>query len=316
MITKQLVAEVLELYFDQYIINSITDLKSGAENHCVKVVLSDKAIVVRIYGHKHSYIGKRKQSDIMFELEFMRFCNKNGIPVPCLLKSKKGVFLETTGNTNIVVMEFIDGTEPSIFTDEQIRNIGTLMAKMHNIAPDFQYETERHWPGTLIDITKLKMDSMDLAKIPQKDKIQVLVNKFNNSDRRFLDDCPKGPIHGDFKYDHLKFNNDDLVGLLDFDDCRVSYFIEDIVKVILWRLGEDKNIINSDSYKYQVFLKAYEKTRKLSVHETKSLPYYFLTRFLYKLAQIVDNINLGQSELKEIDKEFVKYDDYLELYPK
>ena len=136
---NQQILNALSLYFSEPHIKEVVHLEEGVENDCFYVEFNKTKIVIRFYGTKHAYIGKRDDSDIEFEIQLMQYYHSHGIPVPMIYKSLKNKFTETLGRRKFIIMEYIDGTSPMEYSDKQISSVAKLMARMHNLAKNFSY---------------------------------------------------------------------------------------------------------------------------------------------------------------------------------
>lgn len=188
------------------------------------------------------------------------------------------------------------------------------MAKMHLLSKKFLFPTKRNWPGTAIEMTmdrirkfKRLSKTQRILKSDQMEFIQKLVGDYLQ-EYSFLDleHLPSGVIHGDITFENIKFKNNKLIGIFDFDDCRESYFIEDIAKALLYEFEYKKTSFfgaKGDSVFY--YLKEYEKYRRLTKPEKEYLPFLFKTRCLYILTFHFFKLLEGKKEYKKRTDMFI-----------
>ena len=80
---------------------------------------------------------------------------------------------------------------------------------------------------------------------------------------------PQGIIHGDFDKSNIKFKDDNLTGILDFDDATYTFLIYDLGAVLLyWTRFYVKEF---DYKKARQIVRIYDKYRPLSTLEKKHL---------------------------------------------
>jgi homoserine kinase type II len=116
---------------------------------------------------------------------------------------------------------------------------------------------------------------------------KFLKNNLQEIKKKWPEKLPKGIIHGDLFIDNIFFRNNKLSGIIDFYFAANDYFMYEIA-ICINALCFDK--INSkfkiNKLKIRNLIKGYEKIKKISAKEKKSLNIlcrgaairYFLTR--------------------------------------
>jgi Ser/Thr protein kinase RdoA (MazF antagonist) len=85
-------------------------------------------------------------------------------------------------------------------------------------------------------------------------------------------------------WENIKFSQDRLTGIFDFDDCRESFLLEDIAKSIMHDFDVEKHsLFGAGGEKAETFLNNYRSARTLQPAEEHVLPMFFLARFIYQL---------------------------------
>jgi Ser/Thr protein kinase RdoA (MazF antagonist) len=98
-------------------------------------------------------------------------------------------------------------------------------------------------------------------------------------------------------WENMKFRNGVLAGLYDFDDCRSSYFLEDIVKTLLFDLDDPvHSLFGTTGENVQAFLDAYIAVRPLSKNESALLPFFFTVGYIYRFTAYIDKQAAGETE--------------------
>ena len=302
IINKNHINEAINQYFPEDKIIKWEIFTLGTENTNIYIKFYDKEIVLRFWGNKHAYMGKRQAIDVSYELALMEFFRKYDIPIPKIYLSSKKNQYEAVNINNIsrfiAVFKYIDGITTQKFNETMIREIASNMAKMHLVAPKFTPPNKRRYPGTIIDMTKERIKKVEEYTRAYKPKsLSEELDIFFSLSKKFkkilseldINTIPHAPIHGDIMFQNIKFKNNKLVGIFDFDNCRDSHFLEDIVKFIFdeqFRLDESikvKEEKNRDNI--NIFLREYEKIRKFTDQEKKLIPFFFLTRLIYQLGR-------------------------------
>jgi homoserine kinase type II len=315
----------LKLILDRYLpdakVVGYKIVDQGAENTTVIVSLSTGRVVVRVLGEHHSAIGVRKDEDIKSELSFMEYCRTGNIPVPRVFRSKADNLYEVLPNgTKCIMMDYVEGEAPCNFNRPMIATVAETMARMHNLVKDYEFSDGRSWPGSILDTTltriknyqKLGRDSSD----PNRQLLHKSIDKFGHMQTQVdVGALPQGVIHGDIMWQNIKFSGTKLTGILDFDDCRYSYFIEDIAKSVIFDFDiEDRSMFGFDGQKADIFVREYRRVRVLSALELRALPLFYLARFIYQLTKAYERLETQSPDhITRAIKLYVKNQRYFEL---
>lgn len=295
--------QLLTAYFDNPVVTSFKLMTQGKENTTALVETGAGKIIVRIWGETHGYMDGHSDNDITDEVAFMDFCHSKGVPVPQLFRSKSGsLYKKTADGQAYAVMEFVDGQTPTNFTSDMAAQIASTMARMHLIVQDFAFPAPRSWPGSVIDMTNDRIARFEAGDFALNGSDAALVRQATHQYRALLAECnvdalPTGIIHGDIMWENIKFKDGQLHGIFDFGDCRESYFIEDIVKSLLFVFeSPEESLFGKDGQNVAIFLQAYQQIRPLTEAEKQSLPMFFLNRFLYQVLGYCAKVAKGQTK--------------------
>ena len=116
---------------------------------------------------------------------------------------------------------------------------------------------------------------------------KFLKNNFKDIKTKWPKNLPNGVIHGDLFIDNIFFKNNRLSGVIDFYFAANDYFMYEIaicVNALCFDKKKSKFVLNKKKVKN--LIKGYEKIRKISIKEKKSLNIlcrgaairYFMTR--------------------------------------
>lgn len=323
---KSFINETLKLYFHKFKVLSFQQLSEGAENANFLINASDKRMVLRVLGQEHSIVGKRTNESICYELEFMNYLSTKSLPVCFSYKSLNGNWFETLknkhGKEKVVLLEYIEGQMLEKVSSTTVGEIAKVMAKMHNASETFKPSYKRKWPGTILEITDLRIKDFEKLKdkeindLPNKQLFLEFIDKYKKTKKLISTKRLRvGPIHGDLKIENLKFKKNKLIGVFDFDDCRESYFIEDIANSIVFNINnKDKSLLSTKEDRIKIFIKSYEKIRKLKSSEKRVLNFIFLARIIELILK--DYLRYKKGKKFFMNFRIKDYFKYAEIYKK
>lgn len=289
MVNKSLsdhdVQYILDAFFDAARVTKTTFFKMGAENTTALVEGSFGRVVLRVWGEQHSRMGARKLTDIQDELDFMEACRSQGLPIPAVHTSLAGHKSEQLPSGRIfTVMDYVAGEEPANFTPAMIEQLACVVATMNVLGQTYRYPAPRSFTGTIVDLAHERIEAYR-QKGKTDDFVDYLAHKMERELAGIdLSALPFGPIHGDIMYQNIKYDGQKLTGIFDFDDCRESYFIEDITKTLLFAIEDPTHcVLGSNIENAKIFMLAYEQIRPLSEAEKAAWPALATARMVYEL---------------------------------
>ena len=285
VLSAETILNALRMFFKDPIVSKTQFFKMGVENTTVLLVGNFGSVVLRVWGEQHSRMGKRQLGDIQDELAFMEACRKANLPVPKVHISLDGrAFERLPEGRNFSVMDYVEGEEPSHFTKPMIEALAAAIATMNVLGETFEYPAPRSWQGTIVDLARERLDEFH-AKGIKDEFVERLAKQMERQLAQIdLASLPYGPIHGDVMYQNIKYAGERLSGIFDFDDCRESYFIEDITKALYFVIEDPEHcVLGNDINNAQTFLRAYEQVRALNELERSALPALSTARFIYEM---------------------------------
>ncbi|MGM0508215.1 MAG: homoserine kinase [Fusobacteriota bacterium] len=222
--------------------------------------------------NKDKYILRILEGDVdetyeRKELEYLSFLNQNGIPCPNVLNDLFGRNHFYIKDKMAAVFSFLEGSEATDIDENLLYEFGKLLAKMHILSED----------KILKRTEKIEMNYLYNIIIKDKNKLKNILNenygpimeKVKEVKKLEDLDLPNGIIHNDIFPDNIFVDeNNNISGIIDFNDAMTENFIHDIAIVfnfwIFSKYGEyKKECVDS-------FLKGYEKIRKLKEIERKT----------------------------------------------
>ena len=221
----------------------ISKMLRTQDNDHYLVTCGDKKYVARVY-----QLGthlQRRESDYLFELEWLLFLHERGIPVSYPLPRKDNEYLgfvhAPEGIRYYALFTFAYGKPMSATDEEQLYTLGAYMAQIHILSNDFKTGHHRHQMDLpfLVDkpIQRLKAFWAD----KEEEKLDILITSAEDAKEQILEllkneesteDC-WGPIGGDFHPYNTRFGQDGKPGFFNFDLCGFGWRAYDLAVVLL-----------------------------------------------------------------------------------
>ena len=253
-------------------------IKQGIENTNYLLKSKNKKFILTIFEKRVS------QKEIPFFMKLMDQLNRSKINCPKPQKNKKGSYLIKIKKKTACIVSFLNGKDKKIVNLKNCYDIGKMIAKMHL---------------TTKKINLSRKNSMNIKYLkPLLNKIKFKSNKFTNIEKfiklnfndikmKWPKKLPSGIIHGDLFIDNIFFKKNKLSGMIDFYFAANDFFMYEIaicINALCFEKKKSKFLINK--IKVKNLIKGYEKIRKISIKEKKSLNIlcrgaairYFMTR--------------------------------------
>ena len=256
---------------------SFKGIKQGIENTNYLLKSKNNKFILTIFEKR---VLKK---EIPFFMKLMDQLSSSDIICPKPLKNKSGHFLIKLKNKTACIVSFLTGKSKKSLSLKNCCDVGKTVALMH-----LSTRKIKLFRSNSMGIKKLKplINKIEL-KSEFKNLEKFLKINLRDINKNWPKKLPYGIIHGDLFIDNIFFKNNNLSGIIDFYFAANDYFMYEIA-ICVNALCFDQ--INSKFYlnkkKVKSLIKGYEKIRKLSNKEKKSLNIlcrgaalrYFLTR--------------------------------------
>lgn len=226
---------------------------NSLENRVYELEREDRSRVIA----KFYRPARWSQEAILEEHGILQELKTNEIPVCPPLPFPDGETLKRATGTNIHYALFpkVGGRAPDELSDEQVQQLGRLVARIHNVAATrpapARPELTADWYGrrSLQTILANRSVPMELER-PLKETVDALLTLIEP----LFDQIPTHRIHGDCHLGNLLWGNDGAF-FLDFDDMLTGPAVQD-----LWLLipGRDRET----QRQRELFVEAYGTFRK------------------------------------------------------
>lgn len=265
-------------------------IETGEENQNFKVSLPQSQYLLRVYSKHHSTTGRRSRKQIEQEHRFLKHLVDQGIHTPLPLKNQHGELLfETDEERFAALFQFFSGGHPAEYTDQVARNIGSLTRRIRLASSSFREEPVRQWKdddiGSYLEVFHAVKEQFEPAQLIILDQISSSVESSLNQ----MYSLEKGYIHGDVKLENVLISSDKQVFIvIDFDDFRVGYFLEELARTILHDLHDPRRNVIRSGHAMEV-IDGYQPSNQ----ELILLKPFLQARFLYDLGSYIRN-DLGK----------------------
>lgn len=169
-------------------------------------------------------------------------------------------------NKNYIVMTFFEGDnkfdeDASSLTDSQLRNIGLLLAKLHN-TPLIDKNNDS-WINYLNDGLEKTQEVLSDVFGKDNEKIYRYLKQYINNELK--DNYKNCILHMDFRIGNLMFKKDEI-GLIDMESMKNGEYVFDFVKM--------HRVLTED--KFNILLLGYKEIRKIDDNFFEKLDFYSL----------------------------------------
>lgn len=316
LFTRTQIAELVNNFYDLGKVTEVYEIFGGYVNRSFGVFTEKD-------GKKSPYFVRKYKSgieekEILFEHKLINFAKKNGMQMAA------GIFACKNGETFVKLPEEVDGEVVERYfaiyeylegedkytwienrlTDGEYASAAGVLANLHNAAKDFDPEgLERVEPKILQFIPSLPPVYREFAKtegldnnnfhIFVKENLEEICEVFERTPKYFTKEAlatmPVIPVHCDIHPGNLKYENDQAVGIFDFDWAKTDLRLFDVAEALAyfctsWDPSDDTVRID----KCKIFVQAYQDKLKelgqlppLSATELELLPHMVAMANLY-----------------------------------
>lgn len=180
---------------------------------------------------------RRKKTEIVAEIHWIEHLAKSGLKVPKILPDTSGnkVISLTDGDQHYeaVVFSAMKGEHPQehvVITPRFLKTLGSLIAKMHKASQSYVHlgEKREEW---------LQERGLRHALIAAKASKETVLRDLLEKTLSWMKQLPRnesnyGLVHADLGALNLFVEEDDTVGIIDFDDSCYHWYAFDIAIVI------------------------------------------------------------------------------------
>lgn len=284
----QILAEkAIKNYSEEY--QGDISLLCQSENATFLIKKDLKRFALRI--HRPNYHSKQQIESELLWLDALR---ESGMEVPVAIPNKFGdtvqtLYINHETFRHCVLFNWIEGVMPTIesIKSEDFKQLGSINAKLHlnskqwkkpdnftRIIWDHQTMThdDGHW-GDWKNAPNLKKEDHIIVN-ESLQRISNELKQFGKSEDRY------GLIHADLRLTNLLINAN-KVGVIDFDDCGMSWYMHDLAAAISF----NEHFANAPSW-VEKWLNGYELNAHITHQEYNLIPTFIMQRRIQLMAWV------------------------------
>jgi len=283
--------------------NTTCKLLRTGMNHLYLVQDEDKCFVFRLYSFQW-----RAKKEITEEVRLLAYLKQNSLPVSYPILGKGGEVIQEInmpeGVRYGVLFSFAEGKKNPRLPMEVCYNVGSMMARMHELTRDFPFERVAYNAKTLLQ-DSFKKTSQFFGTSSGEMRFIAKLGEYLLEQYAAINasEVSCGVVHLDIWFDNLHVTESNTVTLFDFDFAGVGYQSHDIAYFLMQLFNSHPN---EEEYlpKAEQFLKGYESIRRITKEERRLLPYVSLGVMLFYLGiqcerfDTWSNIFLNEDHLK------------------
>lgn len=269
----------------------------------------------------------RTESDVAFEIEWLKYLNDKNAPVMILQPKKDGSLytcLEAPeGKRCYALFPFLEGIQHRPLNENTARMAGIALAQLHLLSEDFHSSHQRFTLDAHHLIEEPMQGILDWYQNQplQNPSLQVALEKIKSAaenTKKIINQLDKsnsripgfyGPCHGDTHFANAMFRDDKNTIWLDFECSGLGFRVYDLaifywalkIKWIGWRI----EYTDTDDKIWSGFLSGYQSLRPLSQLEFDLLPTFLIARSIWALGLHPNNIDDWDCQSASDDNEFL-----------
>ncbi len=264
-------------------------LRTQDNDHYLVTAQNGDKFVVRVY-----QVGKRlerQESDYLYELDWLYFLEKEGLPVSYPIARRDGSFLgklkAPEGLRYYALFSLAAGTPMMKDNEEHLFVVGREMARIHNVSNKYErrYQRQKLDLEFLVDkpVARLKQywdeetghdEDLELLLISAqeaKDQILELIENQQSTEGGW------GPIGGDFHNGSVYFDGYGNPTFFNFDWCGVGWRAYDIAAFL-----HNTDLIHQNNPDLaEAFFAGYYSERPLSENEHEAIAPFLTIRRIW-----------------------------------
>lgn len=268
----------------------IEGIQSGVVNSNYHLYTNKGRYILTIY----EQASGSELNDLSYFFNLKKHLSLNGINCPSVLTDNNGNYLNKIQNKPCAIVSFLKGNPVNKINNFHLEELGENIAKMHLASNDFELKRENDF--SISKCEKLFLDVKDHIKTIGPYLLDELEHNIDEIKHLYPKELPKSVIHGDLFPDNVFFENNKLVGIIDFYFACDDYCIYDLAICLnAWCFDyhEEFNVT-----KARKLFTSYNKVKKISEEELNSLPIFTrLSSLRFLLTRIYDWVNHDKNAL-------------------
>jgi homoserine kinase type II len=295
---REQMVEIVEEFYDIGKVREVYEIFGGYINRSFGLVVETKDSLQDYFLRKYKRgIG---EDEVKFEHELINHCINKGLTIAArvIVTREDTTFVKPSNSRSIFALyEYLSGRDkytwdnPAL-NDEEYASAGKMLAIFHNAASDFDPKGLQRAEAKILDLLptfSVRFKGFTQANGSSKfhryflNNLNNILNVLNKTrfDEADMNKMPLNPIHCDYHPGNMKFENNQVVGIFDFDWSKIDLRLFDVCLAIAYACSswEDQHDGEMRLDKCSIFLKAYQEQMRsmggmapLNEIEIKNLP--------------------------------------------
>ncbi len=286
-IQKNAITQHLRKHYAFQSIDAIQPIIGGEQNRNFAIIAGKERFVLRVYSTHHATTGLRKLPEIDCELDFMEAAREHGVPTPPVIL--------TAGDARITILIMEDqphfatlfgyaqGTEVEKYTPEIARATAQTLLDLRRASLSFRRPSPRPWPGDIARLSLAFYEANHERMLSHKGLLDRLHQSAQAGYAQIESaNLPTGVIHGDVKLGNLLVKSGKIRAVIDFDDYRETYLLEEFTRTLMHDLDSPmRNAIRAGQF--SIFQTALASDSTVTTGEIAHLGTFLRARLVYDL---------------------------------
>jgi len=204
------------------------DFKAGYVQTNILINTSKEKYVLRYYEN-------RNKKRVNFEVNLLNFLSQKNYPIAKPIKNRKNSYIGLFKKKPYVIFSYIKGKHLKNLNDFQFKDLVHKLALLHKLTKKFNTENYIHKEPRTKEFCLIAANE-EKKRFENKEegekRFNIIKSQLNTIN--FPTTLTKGIIHGDFDKTNVKFTDNNISGILDFDDSHYGYRIHDLGILILY----------------------------------------------------------------------------------
>lgn len=257
--------EDFEVILAQYSFGDYVDFKpfeTGADQTNLLLVTAKGKFVLRYY-------EKRSRDYVLFEIELLHFLADHSYPCAAPMKNNTGKYFGIYKDKPFALFEFLEG-EHSEDNERNYLLVTEQIAELHKLTINYKPVNFQLRASYSVDYCWESAND-SAGRITDKEEAQNRLSWMRNhlDNIKLPESLPNGVCHGDINPTNFLYKDEQLPGVLDFDQASFTWLLHDIAQLIYWWTWPNKGEI--DFEKTAQLVRKYDSIRKLTDSEINYL---------------------------------------------
>ena len=275
-------------------LKSFKGIQEGIENTNYYLLVEEKKYILTIYEKRVN------PEDLPFFSELMSGLDNKNYKCPVPIINNKNVTISDYKGKKLMIVSFLEGKAKKVLTPGDCKQVGTEVARMHEITKDFKIKRSNNL--SVKSWRNLFNSIKDQCSKINKDLPRLIETNLIDVEKNWPKNLPSGIIHADLFNDNIFFHNEKFSGIIDFYfSCNDFYSFEIAICFNALCFDGQKNNLSFNFTKAKNFIDGYSAIRKISNEEKESIKVLSqgaALRFL--LTRVFDALNTVEGAIVKV----------------